>query len=207
MENILKIESPRNFVPLYSLSPSPLEAKHFDGTAPRGGRLHLDLGCARGTFLSAVAALFPSDFFIGVERQAERVARSHKKILLAGLENVAIVHGKMPDILPEIVKEGSVSWVHILFPDPWPKRRHAARRLIQPEFLSLLFKLMRPDGRVRFVTDDEPYWKWTKAIFANDTRWQLLPEDPISNWPKSEFHLRFEALGLPIYGGVFAPML
>lgn len=173
-------------------------------TPPQGfGSLHLDLGCAGGTFLQAAALRFPEDFFLGVEQQSGRVLRSVKKIVRSGLANAAVVTGTMPGILENIVAEHTASWIHVLFPDPWPKRRHAARRLLQMSSPPLFGRLLHPGGRLRFLTDQEPYWLLAAGAFARAADWDLLADDPVEGWPLSEFHLRFAEKGLPVFGGIF----
>jgi len=169
------------------------------------GPLHLDLGCARGTFLCRLALLHPEWKVLGVERLTERVQRCKGKIQRLGLTNAAVVQGKMPELLHELLPASSVSWIHALFPDPWPKRRHAPRRLIQESIFPEFARLLVPGGKVRFLTDQKSYWQDSLEVLGKLENWVLENDDPVGDWPASRFQSRFEMTGHPIYGWIAGP--
>ena len=97
--------------------------------------LEVDFGCHRGIFLLGMARLHPASNFLGVERQPGRVARCLAKIGRQALPNAYAVTGEGAASLREHFPAACVDILHVSFPDPWPKRRHAHRRLVDGEFL------------------------------------------------------------------------
>lgn len=164
------------------------------------GPHELDLGCARGKFLVAVAEQFPETRFLGIERQSDRVLRARRKIARLGLRNAWAIQGEILTCLREQVPAASVQRVHLLFPDPWPKRRHAARRIFQPEFLRAIERLLQTGGILRFVTDQLEYHRSVAAWWTQEPGWTLQAGEVEPNpWPPTEFQSRFLAAGLPVY--------
>lgn len=167
-------------------------AEWLDPSAPP---LEIDVGCHRGLFLVDMAALFPAHNFLGVERQRERVARTRKKIERLGLGNAAAVQGEGLETLKSL-PPGRVDHIHVLFPDPWPKRRHHSRRLVQKEFLDLCATLLKTGGWLRLVTDDEPYAVAMRA--AAEGAAQFVREDSDGReYPLTEFQKKFLAINKP----------
>lgn len=162
--------------------------------------LELDLGCARGHFLLAVAAANPGTRFLGVDFQLSRVRETRRKISRQSLTNAAAVRGEILEILRREIPPSSVRRMHILFPDPWPKRRHASRRLLQPEALATFAAALEPRGVLRFVTDDRPYFEQALHLMESAPAWQITDEDALTGWPQTEFQARFARLGLPAHG-------
>jgi tRNA (guanine-N7-)-methyltransferase len=94
---------------------------------------------------------------------------------------------------------GSIDVAHILFPDPWPKRHHQNRRLIQDDFLRDLHAALAPGGELRLKTDDLPYFRWMEKTLARQAGFELLEwvDDP--EIPLTGFERHFLAKGLPIH--------
>ncbi|MCX7868677.1 MAG: methyltransferase domain-containing protein, partial [Terrimicrobiaceae bacterium] len=118
--------------------------------------LVLDLGCHRGHFLAALASERPDLHVLGVERLEERVERTRRKIQRLGLLNAAVLRAEIGQFVAGLPPE-SVSQAHILFPDPWPKRRHASRRLLNHAFIESLERAIQPGGALRILTDHAEY--------------------------------------------------
>jgi len=102
-------------------------------------------------------------------------------------------------LVSKLIPEESVSTYHILFPDPWPKRRHHARRLISADFLADLHRTMKRDGAVSCATDHEEYFEWIQRTFATSARFTeaeplLLPPEA-----QTDFENGFVAAGKPVY--------
>lgn len=146
----------------------------------------LEIGFGGGEHLTGQAAQHKDIGFIGCEPFIEGMAKALGQIEDAGLSNIRL---HMDDVRPVVSRlmAGSIDRIFILFPDPWPKKRQQKRRLIQPEFLTDLARILKPGGRLRFATDvksyaDEalahflasPAFKWT-ATRADD--WRLPPAD------------------------------
>ena len=157
--------------------------------APETREVWLEIGFGGGEHLSGQAARHSGIGFIGCEPFIEGMAKALGQIEDAELTNVRL---HMDDARPVVasLQDRSVARVFILFPDPWPKKRQQKRRLIQPDFLDGLARILKPGGQVRFATDvksyaDEalhhftqhPSFDWT-ASTADD--WRKPPEDHLT---------------------------
>ncbi len=155
--------------------------------------LEVDFGCHRGVFLTGMAALHPGVNFLGIERQGLRVERCMSKFRRLGLQNALAVRGEGTPALREWLPDAIVSTMHVSFPDPWPKRRHAARRLVNREFLREVRRVLRPDGVLRFMTDNEPYFREVEALVAG--WWPVRPWDESRETVRTSFETTFLELG------------
>lgn len=167
------------------------------------GPVEADLGCARGHFLVAAARQFPATRFLGIEWQARRARETWRKLQNQGLTNARVLRGEILTTLREHIPAARLQRVHVLFPDPWPKRRHAARRLLQPAAWNEFARILQPSGEVRFLTDDLAYFQQTRRILHQLPDWHMLTEDVEAvqlGWPPTEFQSRFLRLHLPLYG-------
>ena len=157
--------------------------------APETREVWLEIGFGGGEHLSGQAARHSGIGFIGCEPFIEGMAKALGQIEDAELTNVRL---HMDDARPVVasLQDQSIARVFILFPDPWPKKRQQKRRLIQPEFLDGLARVLKPGGQLRFATDvksyaDEalhhftqhPRFDWT-ASTADD--WRKPPEDHLT---------------------------
>lgn len=148
----------------------------------------LEIGCGHGHFLNAYALVHPDEFCLGIDLIADRVERARKKAQRARLTNLAFFQAEarlLLEALPTAVRFGRV---FVLFPDPWPKRRHHKNRLIQSEFLAALLPWTSPGTRLYFRTDHEPYYRDAAATLQSATGWQLVDEP----WP-FEFETVFQS--------------
>jgi len=162
---------------------------------PESGPLELDLGCGKGGFLASMAQQFPDVFFVGIERQSDRVLKTGKKITRLGLTNAAVFQGEILESLAAF-PAGRVDVIHVLFPDPWPKRKHQRRRLMGPAFLDAAFRALRPGGWLRFATDDIAYFRAARAVIEVDPRFAAGDPPPV-DYPRTDFQRLFEAQGKP----------
>lgn len=130
--------------------------------------LEVDLGCGDGTFLTGMAAHHPERDFLGVERMLGRVSKTARKIERLQLSNARIMRLESSYTVGWLLPRASVSRLHLLCPDPWPKKKHAARRLVnQAEFLDGLARILVPGGEFLLKTDDEPYFEDALASFES----------------------------------------
>ena len=127
---------------------------------PETSRLFLEIGFGNGQFLAAMAAQYAQDRFIGVEVFLEGVAGLLGRVQHAGLTNVCILTRSIHEVLVDAIPAESLDRVIINFPDPWPKRAHHKRRLIQSGFLDFLATRMRPGAALNLATDWPPYAQW-----------------------------------------------
>lgn len=156
--------------------------------------LVLDLGCGNGVSLAALASSEPACNFLGIEKKTYRVRQARRRA--GGLPNARIVQGEVTEILSEL-SPASVSRMYLLFSDPWPKRRHAARRVVQDDFLALVGSRLAPCGSFFFATDSAAYLAWATARFLA-AGWSVSDWQVPDGWPSTEFEQRFEACGVQI---------
>ncbi len=140
----------------------------------------LEIGCGHGDFLTAYAEKFPNDFCIGIDLLNQRLKKCVRKSDRKGLKNTLFLKAEANEFLETLQKDITFENVFILYPDPWPKRRHAVNRLIQHEFIQKLESCLIPNGKVFFKTDDENYYLWSKNVFSKTPYW-CLEEGTI--WP------------------------
>ncbi len=154
--------------------------------APQGGgELVLEIGFGGGEHLVAQAIASPATRFIGVEPFLNGVASCLRHIEEANARNIRLHQGDARDVIARL-PDASLDFVYVLFPDPWPKMRHHKRRLIQPEFLDDLARVMKPGAELRFATDWANYASWTLEQVTRDARFAWLAEraaDWRNAWP------------------------
>jgi tRNA (guanine-N7-)-methyltransferase len=158
--------------------------------------LVIDAGSGKGRFILARAAQYPQINFIGIERQQNRVLKVAKKAFRAGLFNVRLVQAEISFVLENLIPDDTIQTLFIFYPDPWPKRRHHARRLIQPAFLDLAAKKLQPGGVLHFATDDTDYAAFAIRHFKQHPTLQPCPPFIPSLEEKTDFELIFEKHGL-----------
>lgn len=131
--------------------------------------VELEIGCGKGTFLLDQAVARPDVNFFGIEwarwywRYASDRLRRHNCL------NARMVRAEANFFLTEFLADASVSVLHIYFPDPWPKKRHNKRRLIQPKFMPLVLRILAPNGRLQVVTDHKDYFEQIEATVKDSS--------------------------------------
>ena len=120
--------------------------------------LEIDVGCGDGTFLLRMAAHYPERNFLGIERLGGRIRKICRRAARNGLTNVRVIHLESAYTLAWLLPAGCASRVHLLFPDPWPKKRHAFHRFVHPDNLAGIHRVLAPDAPFFFKTDHEEYF-------------------------------------------------
>lgn len=167
----------------------------------RGDRpLEIDLGCGDGKFLMEMAKEHPERDFIGVERLLGRVRKVCKKIAKRHLDNAHVLRLDSRYVVEWMLPEASVSRLHLLCPDPWPKFKHHRRRVMQLDFLESVRTCLQPGGEFLFMTDHEEYFDWSVSKVAAYGKFEVLDwtEDSFF-YPKTDFQLQWEAEGKSMF--------
>lgn len=120
----------------------------------------LEIGSGKGTFLVQHAPRHPQVNFIGVEYARAFWRHAADRVRRHQLHNVRMLHAEAGLFVRQYVPDAAFEQVHIYFPDPWPKKRHHKRRLIQAPFLEQMHRILQPAGRVRLATDHVDYFAW-----------------------------------------------
>jgi len=166
------------------------EARRADNVARLGatltdalaGRTEItfELGCGHGHWLAAYAAAHPDEFCVGIDLITHRVERSVRKQTLGKLANVIFLKAEATEFLEALPPSVALRKVFILYPDPWPKKKHHKNRFINAANLDLLARRAAPGARLHFRTDDADYFAWTGEFLAAHARWQVACD---AEWP------------------------
>lgn len=132
--------------------------------------VEIDLGCGKGRFLLARAAANPHINFFGIDRMLRRIRKIDNKARRAGLRNVRLMRVEGYYAVSYLIPPASIQTYYILFPDPWPKKRHHENRLFNPRFVDALHRTLKPGGIVHLATDHQPYFEEIAAIMREDPR-------------------------------------
>lgn len=139
-----------------------------------------EVGCGHGHFLTGYADAFPESFCLGVDLIEDRIDRGMRKRNRAELDNLHFIRGEATMFLEQLPAWVSIESVFILFPDPWPKKRHHKNRIMQAPFLADLAKRCKPGAALHFRTDYAPYFADTLEIMRAHPDWQVREDLP---WP------------------------
>lgn len=120
-------------------------------------RLAVEIGFGRGEFIADLAARDPAGAYLGIEVSFKRTLKMARRLAATPTRNLRLVHARGQEVVRNCLAEGSVEEFWINFPDPWPKKRHAKHRLVQPELVRQLALRLRPGGALHLATDHRAY--------------------------------------------------
>ena len=159
--------------------------------------LEVELGCGDGTFFLGMAQQHPERDYFAMERMLGRVSKTCRKIDRAGLANAKVMRLESCYTVSWLLPTAGVSRLHLLCPDPWPKKKHEARRLVnQDEFLTGLARVLVPGGEFLLKTDDRVYYEDALASFGQRPEFEHLdwPNDAFF-YPTTDFESHWLAMG------------
>ena len=139
-------------------------ALDLDGVFGRRAPRVLEIGFGNGDTLVALAAASPDRDFIGVEVHPPGVGHCLLAAEAAGLTNLRVIAHDAVEVMADMFPPASLDEVLLYFPDPWPKKRHHKRRIVQPAFAALVASRLKPGGLFRLATDWEPYAAWLLEV-------------------------------------------
>jgi len=164
----------------------------------RNAPLHVDLGCGDGSFLREMAQQFPKTNFLGIERLAKRVEKVRRKA--EKIENVRVLRADSLFAVRYLLSESSVETFYLVFPDPWPKRRHQLRRIFTRDFLDAIAVALEQHGVLRVATDQIDYFQQVERVSRAHLQFQVVPRSPDDAiLPVTKFERKFRGQNLPIY--------
>jgi tRNA (guanine-N7-)-methyltransferase len=159
--------------------------------------VELELGAGDGSFLLKYSGLHPERNFIGVERLLGRLRKIDRKGRRLGLTNLRALRLEASYVLEWMIQPGSLAALHVYFPDPWPKRRHWRRRLVNERFVELAARALKPGGHFHVRTDDAPYFEQMLAVGNGQTAFQPAETPAELLAVVTDFEADFNAGGIP----------
>lgn len=179
--------------------PAPLDAaRSFGRQAP----VVLEIGFGMGDATAKIAQALPDTDFIGCEVHEPGVGALLKQIGERGLNNLRLIRHDAVEVLEHMIPPGSLAGVHIFFPDPWHKKRHHKRRLIQSPFVSLVASRLAPGGYLHCATDWQPYAEQMLTVLGEDPSLENTAEG-YAERPAYRPLTKFENRGLKLGHGVW----
>jgi tRNA (guanine-N7-)-methyltransferase len=163
----------------------------------RNAPVHVDLGCGDGSFLLSLAQENPDKNFLGVERLLKRVRSSDRKA--AQLNNVRILRTETSFLVQHLLRPEAVEAFYLLFPDPWPKRRHHRRRLVRPDFLAAIWTALSSDGSFFIATDHDEYFVWICKLVLQSRRFAVIDHELGPRLPMTTFEKKFTNTGSSVH--------
>jgi tRNA (guanine-N7-)-methyltransferase len=174
-------------LPVYGISfPEKIESRR---------PLVLEIGSGMGETTAAIARAHPELEFVAVEVHGPGVGSLLNRIHAEELRNLRVIRHDALAVLEQMIDDGSLAGIHLFFPDPWPKKRHHKRRLVQPGFAALAARKLAPGGVLHAATDWPDYAEQMQAVFSA----VLKPADRgLVERPVTKFEARGRRLGHPI---------
>ncbi len=163
----------------------------------------LEIGFGDGVSLAEMASSAPERGFIGIEVHRPGIGRLLHLINEKGLSNVRVMDDDAVEIIKNRIPEESLDRVQLFFPDPWHKKRHNKRRIVQPEFVSLIASRLKAGGIFHLATDWEPYAEHMAEVMEASIDFASQAGSPFSPKPKSRPVTKFERRGLKLGHGVW----
>ena len=166
-------------------------AQVFGRKAP----LVLEIGSGMGETTAAIAEAHPEADFIAVEVHGPGIGSLLNRIEGGQLGNLRVVRHDALEVLERMIPDGALAAIHLFFPDPWPKKRHHKRRLVQPEFAALAARKLAPGGVLHAATDWPDYAEHMARVFSRELE---TAESGFVARPATKFEARGKRLGHPI---------
>jgi tRNA (guanine-N7-)-methyltransferase len=174
----------------------------FDAVFGRKAPRILEIGCGMGETTAAIAAANPAQDYMGIEVHGPGVGNLLKLIEAGQLTNLRIIRHDAVEVLAHMIPDASLDGVHIFFPDPWPKKKHHKRRLIQAPFIHALCAKLKKAAYIHVATDWQDYAEWALEVLRNETR---LGNTNVDYAPRPDYRplTKFEQRGLKLGHGVW----
>ena len=163
----------------------------------RKAPLVLEIGSGMGETTIAIAKAHPEIDFVAVEVHGPGVGSLLNRIAAEALENLRVIRHDAVEVLERMVEDGSLAAIHLFFPDPWPKKRHHKRRLVQPDFAALAARKLQAGGILHVATAWPEYAEHIEAVLAGEARLEKAAAG-LAARPETKFECRGKRLGHPI---------
>jgi len=185
-----------DLLPKFGL-PFKNEFLNFPEIFHRKAPLILEIGSGMGETTAAIAASHPEADFIAIEVHGPGVGSLLNRIAAEKLANLRVIRHDAVEVLNRMIPDGALAAIHLFFPDPWPKKRHHKRRLVQPSFVSLLKEKLATAGIVHLATDWPEYADEMASLFSENPAFERTEAGFVER-PTTKFEARGRRLGHPI---------
>ena len=182
-----------------SYAPAPLD---FAATFGRAAPVVVEVGSGMGETTAAIARENPQTDYLAIEVHAPGVGSLLKRLGDEGMRNVRIARHDAVEVMRDMIAPGSLAGIHVFFPDPWPKKRHHKRRLIQPAFARLAAERLVPGGYIHVATDWQDYAEHVLGVLSREPLLANIAEAFVPR-PPSRPETKFERRGLKLGHGVW----
>lgn len=187
--------------PRYGIDFAP-ELVDFEQVFGRSAPRVMEIGFGNGELLVEMAAAHPDQDFLGVEVHEPGIGHCLLAAERASITNLRVICHDAVEVLRQQIADASLDTVQLFFPDPWPKKRHHKRRIVQPDFLRLVARKLKPDGVLHMATDWEAYAEHIETLIEDSGVFSRLSAPPRPR-PKTKFETRGEHLGHSIWEQVY----
>ena len=176
--------------------PQPLD---LNSLFPQIAPVTLEIGFGMGSSLLTMAQQAPEKNFLGIEVHRAGIGKVLHEIESLGIKNLKLICQDAKEVIDENILDSTIERILILFPDPWPKKRHNKRRLVQPEFIEKLSNKLQPEGLLHLATDWQPYAEHMMEVLEDNA--SLQNQNGAGNYshsperPRTKFEARGERLG------------
>ena len=165
--------------------------------------LEIDLGCGDGSFLVAMASHYQERNFLGVERLLGRVRKVIRKAEKNSLLNLKVLRLELSYTIEWLLPDHCANRMHLLFPDPWPKKKHHKRRMVNKSFCESLVRILKEDGEFLFKTDHPDYFEESMLALENFDLLEQLSWNTDDFYPITDFERIWTKEGKRIYSARF----
>jgi len=192
---------------LFTLADLPDDWTPFD-LFDRAADLEIEVGSGKGLFMQTAGGDHPDRNFVGIEIAGKYATFAAAKLARHGLTNAKMLHGDAMRLMTQHIPDGSLAAVHVYFPDPWWKKRHFKRRIMNDTFLKHVQRTLRPKGELHFWTDVKEYFDSAIVQIAESTT--LVGPQPVQEKPaahdldyRTHFERRMRKHGEAVYRSLY----
>ncbi|MDH7598794.1 MAG: tRNA (guanosine(46)-N7)-methyltransferase TrmB [Sedimentisphaerales bacterium] len=163
----------------------------------RDAPTHLEIGSGKGTFILNQASAQPEVNFLGIEWANRYFRYAVDRVGRWGLSNIRLIRTDAAAFVRDHLEDHTIDWIHIYFPDPWPKRRHQKRRFINDQNIEQLLRVLKKGGRMQIITDHPDYWRQIQEVLERHAscfdfvRFQPTASATAGEWVGTNFERKY----------------
>jgi tRNA (guanine-N7-)-methyltransferase len=199
--NLGRIPPPKIFLPGESEDAGAVD---FSAVFGRVAPVEMEIGVGKGSFLIAAAAAGADRNWFGLEIEPEYAEIVRLRAARAGLSNLRVERLDGKAFVERRLSSGCLAGLHVYFPDPWPKKRHHKRRLVDPAWAAAAARALAPGCLLRVASDHEEYFMLMDEVISKEPRLEKVAPEEAGDWSTgTSYEVKFRKTGRPIYKAVF----